>query len=573
MRSPRKAFAYLFFAGAFAFILLVTHLPLLDLPFFWDELGQFIPAALDIYEDGAFVPHSTLPNAHPPGLMTYLAGCWQVFGYSVSLTRIAMLILAAAGLLGVFLLALHLCRGLRGLPGFTAVLLLLASPLFYTQSMMAQLDMPAMVFTVFAVLLFLQQRYGASAAVCTALVLMKETSLVVPAVLGAWLLWERRFRQACYFLAPALAVALWLAVLLRTTGHLFGNAEFTHYNLWFQLHPVRLSATLLRRVFYLFIDNFHWIGSAALILALRRSTIFTNRSWAIVGAVFLAQTLAVTVLGGAALERYLMPVLPLFYIAVAAAVTVLRSPVRRLTVAALAAGLAAGLFLNSPFPYPYENNLAVVDFVRLQQQAAAWIEVHHPNGAIASAWPFPDALRRPEFGYVSRGIYTRPLPDFDSASVAALKGTQVDALVVYSRTWEPRWSVLHSDWIREFLEKYYFYSPQITAEQIERELGLTRAAGWKQRGQWIEIYERSVLSPQRSASGKKSSTLIADSHFLMIPVGNQFTHRRQSPLVRRLREFADQTARFVCEMLGPIAGPVDAPVPLEKLQHRAERNL
>src|SRR5712691_9915312 len=43
------------------------HLPYLKL-LFWDELGQFIPAALDLYHDGAWVPHSTLPNVHPPGL-------------------------------------------------------------------------------------------------------------------------------------------------------------------------------------------------------------------------------------------------------------------------------------------------------------------------------------------------------------------------------------------------------------------------------------------------------------------------------------------------------------------------
>ncbi len=34
------------------------------------------------------------------------------------------------------------------------------------------------------------------------------------------------------------------------------------------------------------------------------------------------------------------------------------------------AGLFAGLFFNPPFPFPYENNLAMVDFVQLQRAAA-----------------------------------------------------------------------------------------------------------------------------------------------------------------------------------------------------------
>ena len=37
-----------------------------------------------------------------------------------------------------------------------AALFLLCDPLFYTQGMMAQLDMPAMLFTVLALLLFFE---------------------------------------------------------------------------------------------------------------------------------------------------------------------------------------------------------------------------------------------------------------------------------------------------------------------------------------------------------------------------------------------------------------------------------
>ena len=59
-------------AGLALFVLL-SHATFLKLPFFWDELGQFVPAALDIFRDGAWIPHSTVPNVHPPGVMAYLA--------------------------------------------------------------------------------------------------------------------------------------------------------------------------------------------------------------------------------------------------------------------------------------------------------------------------------------------------------------------------------------------------------------------------------------------------------------------------------------------------------------------
>jgi len=43
------------FLGTFAALLLL-HFPLLNLPYFWDEAGYYIPAALDIYNGWRLVP-------------------------------------------------------------------------------------------------------------------------------------------------------------------------------------------------------------------------------------------------------------------------------------------------------------------------------------------------------------------------------------------------------------------------------------------------------------------------------------------------------------------------------------
>jgi 4-amino-4-deoxy-L-arabinose transferase-like glycosyltransferase len=479
----------------FFLVLIASHAPVLDLPYFWDEMGQFIPASLDILQLNAWVPKTTLPNVHPPGAMAYLAAFWVVFGYSVAVTRVAMLVMAAAGLLAVFALAIELMRNTRGPAALPAVALLLASPLFWAQSMMAQLDMPAMVFTALGLLLFLRERYLASALACVVLVLMKETGLVVPAVFGAVLLWERRVRSALLFILPAAALAGWLSVLYFTTGHLLGNAEFSHYNVTFQLHPVRLPVTIVRRVFYLFVDNFHWVGTIAILLAWRRTSIFRNRAWAVTLAVAAVHTTVVSVFGGAALERYLMPVLPLFYIAVASAWSTFRPKWRAASAAVMTVGLVVGIFVSPPFTYPFENNSAFVTFVRLQQTAADFVAAEFPGSAVVSAWPFPDALRRREFGYVDRPMQVRGLHNFDPETVRAEHArAPVNVLVLYSRTWEPRWSVLEMPWIRAFLTDYYFYKPQVTEAELA-ELGLSRVARWERGGQWVEVYARGRSSP------------------------------------------------------------------------------
>src|SRR6185503_19616251 len=119
------------------------------------------------------------------------------------------------------------------------------------QSMMAQLDMPAMVLTCLAIWLFFRRRLALCVGCCTALVLAKETGLVVPFVCACFLLRKRAFAWAAAFAIPVVGLALWLVILHRATGHWLGNQEFTHYNIAFQLHPVRLPVTFVRRVFYL----------------------------------------------------------------------------------------------------------------------------------------------------------------------------------------------------------------------------------------------------------------------------------------------------------------------------------
>jgi len=489
-RAIRPA-TYFFFFGSFAVVVFLTHAPYFSLPYFWDELGQFVPAALDIFLHGWWVPHSAVPNAHPPGVMAYLAAVWKIFGYSIPATRAAMLVLASGTALFTFLLAIRLCRGLPGAPALAPLLLLLLDPLFYMQSMMAQLDMPAMLFTVLALLLFLEDRHVAAALACVALVLAKETGALLPLMFAGILLFDRpRAKYAAYYLAPFAVLAVWFFVLWRTTGQLFGDAGFTHYNLGYALHPVRAAICLIRRIYYLFIDNFRWAGSIAIFLAVKRTRIFATREWKITGLFFGAHVVMVSVLGGAELERYLLPVLPLLYIAMGAAWSTLRPIWRNAGLLTVAAGLLIGLFVNPPYPFPFENNLAMVDFVELHRDASKYLEATYPDKTIYTAWPLTGALRDPAFGYVTKKLATFETSDLGDSTLNRLDPKGVDVLVLYSRTWEPSWSVLRWPIVERFLRHFYLYEPQMDAGQVHDHFGLFQVRRWTQRGQWIEIYGR-----------------------------------------------------------------------------------
>jgi hypothetical protein len=498
--SPNRAFHLAVFFFLFAVPLFAIHWPLLGLPFFWDEQGQFIPTALDLLRSGAWIAHSTIPNVHPPGVEAYLVIWYKLFGFSIPLTRAAMLIMAGFGLLLTFLLAIELSRDADGAPAFLPPFLLLASPLFYTQSMMAQLDMPAMVFTLLSLLLFLKKNYVACAVACIALVLVKETGIVAPAVFFAFLAWRKDWKRAGLFTAPAIALGCWLLLLHHATGYWLGNPGFAHYNVGYALNPVRMALSFARRIYYIFFAEFRWIGTILLLWAAKkRSSIFRSESWRVALAVSIGTLALVSIFGGAELERYLLPVLPIFYIAVSIALASLPQWTGAACTGALLAGLIGNLFWNPPYPFPYENNLAMVDFVRLQQAAANFAEQRLGQERIATAWPYTVSFEDPDYGFVKRKLNVLETNDFHFLSIAGLSERKFDALITYSRSWAPPGGVIALSLVRRFLEKFYDWQPDITPEQCEA-LGLSKVISWKLRGQEVDIYLRERIPPPLHAA-------------------------------------------------------------------------
>jgi hypothetical protein len=474
------AFFLLFYA-----VLLIIHGPFLTLPFHWDELGQFIPAALDLFQRGAWIPRSAAPNVHPPGVMAYLAGVWALAGYSIPITRSAMLLLASAGLLGVLMLATEL----KVAPAFAPVALLCISPLFFSQAMLAQLDMPAMVFTCFALLFFLRERIIAAAILSTALVLIKETGLVVPLLFGGWLWFEKRRREAVWFLLPVIALAGWVWVVIGSTGHIFGNPDFAEYNVVYPLHPVRFTVALARRLYFLLCGNFHWIGTIGIVLAWRRSGVFDSRSWRVAGCLVAAHVLVVSALGGAVLERYLLPALPVLYIAMTAAWSVLSGGWWKVAPLAVAAGLLMGHFWNPFYSFSFESNLAFVDFVKLQKCAAEYLARCYPQRRITTTWPLAAALRRPEFGYTTRVLETRELDSFARSAMGTIDRDPPEILVLYSSMWDP-FRLMQLAPVRRFWQRFYGYDPPVSPEYVQDRFRMRSVARWELQGLWIEIYAK-----------------------------------------------------------------------------------
>jgi len=165
--------------------LYLAHFTLLRLPYYWDEAGYYIPAAWDFFRTGSLIPSTTASNAHPPLPSIYLALWWKASGFYPEVTREAVLMVAAVGLLAVWRLALSL-SGSTTVAFWTAVLTGLY-PIWFAQSTLAHADIFAAACVLWGLVYTLpnrDRRPRVAAAWFTLAVLSKETAVVVPLTLA-----------------------------------------------------------------------------------------------------------------------------------------------------------------------------------------------------------------------------------------------------------------------------------------------------------------------------------------------------------------------------------------------------
>lgn len=513
----------------FFLALLLTHFPVLRLPYFWDEAGYYIPAARDLLLSGSLIPHSTLTVAHPPLVMAWLAAAWKIFGYSPLTTRVAMLVVAAFTLLGVFRLA----RQVSNLEvALASVVCTALYPVFFSQSAMAHLDLATACFILWGVAFYLDRRRLAAILCFAVACLTKETALLVPLALCAWELVTSAIgnRQSIIFnvvpiprspdhpiirsfalLLSLIPLAAWFAFHYARTGHVFGNPEYFRYNLGSTLHPIRFLAALAMRLWHLFgFMNMFLLTLATALALFLTPQCDANRARRTAGgnaepelsrrpmapdvqAVFyvliLVHLVALSILGGAVLARYLLPVYPLLII-VCVSTLRRRVPWWPAFVAVICAGFVIALLIDPPYRFAPEDNLAWSDYVRLHQSADAYVAQRFPAGRVLTAWPATDELARPWLGYVPHAVPIVSIEDFSAPQILAAADARpyYRAALVFSTKYEPRYLLRLPGWER-LQERFFGYHRDLPPELIARMLG-ARVVFEQHRGrQWVAVLE------------------------------------------------------------------------------------
>jgi len=514
----------LVFAIIFAAVLLL-HAPLLQLPYFWDEAGYYVPAARDIFLSGSFIPHSTVSNAHPPLVMAWVALWWKIVGYAPLVTRSAMLVVASFSLLGIFRLAERvantevaiastLCTGLY--------------PVFFAQSSLAQVDLAAAGLTFWGLRAYLEDRRLATALWFSLAALAKETAILTPCALVAWevmLLLPRlngkvgtaapgragegnstaTGRRILALLIPIIPLAIWYLFHYARTGYVFGNPEFFRYNVAATLHPLRFLLALALRLWQVFGYLHLWLLTVAMLLAmllppLKDEDIERRRIAIPVQIIFLAiiaaYVVAMALIGGAVLARYMLPAVPLVIIL---AVSTLRRRLHQwpVAIAVIGAAFVLAWFWNPPYGFSPEDNLAYRDYIVLHEDAERFLEARYPMARVLTAWPASDELSRSWLGYTTRPLQVVRIEDFtlDEVLSAADFRDHYDLALVFSTKYDPPHPPLYrltlgrwpgwDDLKRRFFN-YHRDLPPAAAAQI---LGGKIVYAREQKGQWVAVIE------------------------------------------------------------------------------------
>jgi hypothetical protein len=457
--------------------------------------------------------------------MAYLALAWKIFGFSPVVTRCAMLLISAFGLLGVYRLAEYVSNKKIAL---AAVICTALYPVWFAQSSLAQVDLAAAAFIIWGLRAYLRRRALATGVFFTFAALAKETAIIVPLAILIWEGLQRIRRKGrletgnrkveAALIVPLIPLALWFLYHHHRTGYFFGNPEFFRYNVTASVEPARVFFAASRRMWQLFGHMNLYALTIAMIAAMflpalrdrvgseeierERIAIPTQLLFLVV---ISTHWVVFSFVGGAVLARYMLPAIPPLIII---AVSTLHRRIRYwpVVVALVSAMFVAGLVINPPYMFAPEDNLAYVDYVKLHQHADSYIEEQHPHGRVLTAWTATDELNKPFLGYVSKPIAVTSIDDFSFPQIqrAQQAPETYDVALVFSTKYVPKKQMWMPAFWRRAQEKYFGLHADLPPEAAAQVLGGMVAFKEERGGQWAAVL---VFDRARNADLFSTETL------------------------------------------------------------------
>jgi hypothetical protein len=292
----------------------------------------------------------------------------------------------------------------------------------------------------------------------------------------------------------------WYTFHFIHTGYVFGNPEFFRYNVAATLSFPRFLLALALRLWQTFGYLHLWLLTLGMLLAtllppVKDSGVERQRIVIPIQVIFItviaAYVMAMALIGGAVLARYMLAAVPLVIIL---AVSTLWRRLRLWPVAItfIALSFVAAWFWNPPYGFSPEDNLAYRDYIHLHEDAERFLEARHPMARVLTAWPASDELTRPWLGYITRPMQVVRVEDFslDEMLSAADFRSNFEVVLIFSTKYEPvhplldRWKA----WEKVKTQFFGFHRdlPPAAAAHI---LGGHIVFSEVRKGQWVAVIE------------------------------------------------------------------------------------
>jgi 4-amino-4-deoxy-L-arabinose transferase-like glycosyltransferase len=381
---------------AFLLVLIIfAKLPTANFDYYWDEM-VFASQAKFLAVHGFLqaIPYGVM---HPPLFLWIMAAAYSVFGESPFLSHAIIAVFSFIGAYFTYLLGNHLF-GKR--VGIAASLLLIFSPMYFAISGQALFDVPLTATTMATLYFGIRKKLLPFLLAGTALVLTKEPGfLAVLAITFFYVARREKPRVIVISLVPVMVFALWF-VYAVAAGYLHQGVSFSSITL--------VASKALSNLYQVLIWNYNWALTVPVILALATRKVHADdlRGAApllLVGLLYLA---LFTIGPVPVLPRYLLPVMPVFFIL--AALCLDRTTRRPWFIIAIVLILFVSAYrwndgLKGAIQDPVfssgllgvrltsvengELSLDYADAVDVETQATRYIFDNRPGSTVAAAWP------------------------------------------------------------------------------------------------------------------------------------------------------------------------------------------
>jgi hypothetical protein len=309
----------------------------------------------------------------------------------------------------------------------------------------------------------------------------------------------RNWLRTCSLLLCWLPLVLWLSYHRHKTGYLLGNPEYLRYNLGATVTPLRVFLALLIRLWHLLGYLNLFVLTLLTLYAMSKPALLERDGserqriaipvQLVFAVVILAYLVALSILGGAVLARYLLPVLPLVILI---CVSTLRRRLRYWVwcVAGVSAAFVFALFATPPYRIAPEDTLLYRDYVILHMQFETELARRYSGKRILTAWPASDELTKPYLGYVVQPMTVVRIENFSEAEIqkASQASSQFDLAFLFTTKWQPPrplWTTLP---FGEALQKRFFDYHEDMAPQEAAAMLAARVLGYENRNnEWVAI--------------------------------------------------------------------------------------